>query len=497
MIGRFRDPETGQTSRVPKGAITSQVGLTAELRVLAVFLTIHVLGSQASILDTPTHGRVRQHVLTAGSSLVLILTAVRNKRPYTDREWNEIFGPVSLRYFRALDSIKHWDNSRKVAERRRYNEKHPDSPKKLKQFKCQERDPKDSSDTDDTDEEWRSLVGHFDRSGPILPHAVVHLTSQVKWGGTHRFNDTVDVESKHRISLKSHGGKIRIRTDTQTEKDLLRCVQEEVVFATLDELIEETAEDPGGITIAEEIKEYQKENDVPNQLEIISLTAPLHVDKCVDRDHHGRLVDREVLLSWGELFHKFSHCFPAFANDRVQDETKWSLHQHAVHDMKYGTRYHYWCTDTRYPVIQRGGSRRRRDMVRVSGIDGDEHLAQIVTVVSARHPNPPTPDTPPEVGVLVRWLTPHKDAIMYDNEPTCPGPLSRSHNLWSWHRTDVRRSAISGYHYGRLSDTQKKWLEPESKRESLLFASYDVVEFQSIGKYANVAPDFDTGDITC
>ena len=139
----------------------------------------------------------------------------------------------------------------------------------------------------------------------------------MKWGGSHRFNDTVDVESKHRISLKSHGEKIRVRTDTQTEKDLLRCVQEEVVFATLDELIEETAEDPG-LTIAEEIKQYQKANDVSNALhEIIRLTAPLHVDKYVDRDHHGRLVDREVLLSWGELFHKFSHCFPAFANDRV------------------------------------------------------------------------------------------------------------------------------------------------------------------------------------
>ena len=178
LIGRFRDPETGQTSRTPRGAITSQVGLTAELRVLVVFLTMHVLGSQASILDTPTHTRVREHVLTAGSSLVLILTAVRNKRPYTDTEWEEIFGPLCLRFFRALDSIKHWDNSRKVAERRRYNEQHPDSPKKLKQFKCQERDPKDSSDTD-TDDEWRSLVGFFDRSGAILPHAVVHLTSQV------------------------------------------------------------------------------------------------------------------------------------------------------------------------------------------------------------------------------------------------------------------------------------------------------------------------------
>ena len=178
LCGRFRDPETGQTSRAPKGAITSQVGLTAELRVLVVFLMMHVLGSQASILDTPTHERVREHVLMAGSSLVLILTAVRNKRPYTDREWDEIFGPVSMRFFRSLDAIRHWDNHRKVTERRVYNVAHPESPKKLNEFTCEARDPDDSSENS-TDDEWRSFVGFFDRSRCILPHAVLHLKSQV------------------------------------------------------------------------------------------------------------------------------------------------------------------------------------------------------------------------------------------------------------------------------------------------------------------------------
>lgn len=178
LWGRFRNPETGETSRAPKGAITSQVGLTAELRVLAVFLMMHVLGSQASIFDTRTHNRVREHILMAGSSLVLILTAVRNKRPYTDGEWDEIFGPVSMRYFRALDSIRHWDNHRKVTERRQYNVRHPESPKKLKEFTCEARDPLDSSD-DNTDDELRSLVGFWDRSRCILPHATEHLKSQV------------------------------------------------------------------------------------------------------------------------------------------------------------------------------------------------------------------------------------------------------------------------------------------------------------------------------
>ena len=178
LWGRFRDPETGTTSRVPRGAITSQVGLTAELRVLAVFLTIQVLGSQASLLDTPTHSRIRESVHVAGSSLVLILTAVRRKRPFSEREWDEIFGPVTLSFFRALDNIRLWDNQRKVDERRKFNVRHPDSPKKLGEYTGEDRDPLDSSENS-TDEECRGLAGFFDRSRHILPHAAVHMKLQV------------------------------------------------------------------------------------------------------------------------------------------------------------------------------------------------------------------------------------------------------------------------------------------------------------------------------
>ena len=129
---------------------------------------------------------------------------------------------------------------------------------------------------------------------------------QVKWGGTHRFNDTFDVESKHRISLKAHGNKIRVRTDTQTEQDLLRCVQEEVVFETLDDLLLMEADDPD-VTLTDEIKAYRKQF---KQVQTVTLTVPLHIDKYVDRDHHGRLVHQEVLLSWGEVLRMFAHCFP-------------------------------------------------------------------------------------------------------------------------------------------------------------------------------------------
>ena len=179
--GRFRNPETGQTSRAPRKAITSQEGLTAELRVLAVFLMMHVLGSQATLLATSTHDRVREHVLVAGSSLILILTAVRNKRPYTDMEWDEIFGPVSIRFFRALDTIRLWEHHKKAEEIRKHNRKHPDSPKQVKKPPAFDREALDSSDNE-TDEEYRSLAGFYDRCRAILPHCVLHMKSQVTPG---------------------------------------------------------------------------------------------------------------------------------------------------------------------------------------------------------------------------------------------------------------------------------------------------------------------------
>jgi hypothetical protein len=79
---------------------------------------------------------------------------------------------------------------------------------------------------------------------------------------------------------------------------------------------------------------------------------------------------------------------------------------------------------------------------------------------------------------------------MHNGSPTCPGPLRYTHNLWKWHKKENQRTAISGFRYGRLPPNQKRWLQPSSKRTSLLFASYDIVELDTLGKYANVSPDY-------
>ena len=223
---------------------------------------------------------------------------------------------------------------------------------------------------------WESL--------PEDVESVYTCMRQVKWGGTHRFNDSAAVEAKHRVSLKSHGEKIRARSDTQTEKDLLRVTQEELAFEHLEELLNDMSEDPP-LTIAEEIARY---NADPARKETVSLTVPLHVEKHVSERHVDHLVHREVMLTWGELFRMFVHCFPAVAHVH---QTTWGVYQHALHEIVNGQRYHYWGTDTGYPAVCRGGVRRRRDMVCVSLADGGQHRAEIVCFVKARLPDRSTP----------------------------------------------------------------------------------------------------------
>ena len=203
------------------------------------------------------------------------------------------------------------------------------------------------------------------------------------------------------------------------------------------------------------------------------------------------LVDREVLLSWTELLDKFSFCFP----EVPKVDVSWDVYQHAIQTDDKGQRYHYWGTDTKYSNSSREGLRRRRDFVRVS-LKG-EHLCQLVAFVKATYSSPTAgkPSKKAEkIGVLVRWLTPHPTAVMQNGVPMCPGPLQNTHRLWTWHMAKDTRTAISGYRFGRLPPHQKPWLEPQAKRDGLLRGSYDVVEFETLGKYANVTADFDTAD---
>ena len=186
-------------------------------------------------------------------------------------------------------------------------------------------------------------------------------STQVKWGGTHRFHDAAAVEAKHRISLKSHGTKIRVRTDTETEMDLLSVTQEELVYDTVQELLDV-------VTVSEEMDpSLPTTEEATTAHESVSVTGVVTTANIVSRDH---LVHEEVLVSWGELVNKFVHCFPSVGPHVDDGETLWEISQHCLHEIN-GERYHYWGTDSSYTHASRLGIRRRRDMIHVTGLEGN------------------------------------------------------------------------------------------------------------------------------
>ena len=230
---------------------------------------------------------------------------------------------------------------------------------------------------------------------------VRRVSTQVIRGGSHCFHDTADVEAAHRISLKSHGTKIRVRTDTQTEKDLLSVTQEELVYDAVGNLLKGTSTTEATSTDASAASDATP--DTSSNVVVLKLVATSRLVYGTIRDH---LVHKEILLSWGEVVDMFLHCFPSVGEHLRNSETTWQIGQHCIHDSN-GTRYHYWGTDTGYNHASRSGSRRRRDMVRV-GLRG-ENLAEIVGF--ARVLLPPVtsssgiPKARPEVVYLPDMLT--------------------------------------------------------------------------------------------
>jgi len=215
---------------------------------------------------------------------------------------------------------------------------------------------------------------------------VRRVSTQVKAGGTHRFHDSAAVESKHRESLKSHGTKIRVRTDTQTEADLLSVTQEELVYDAVENLLGATTTAVDAATDASATEDATTEVPTTEVANVV-VDRVVATNRLVYGSIRDRLVHKEILLSWGEVVDMFVHCFPAVRQHLRNSETTWHIAQHCMYE-RDDKRYHYWGTDTAYSQSSRHGCRRRRDVVRV-GLQG-EHLAEMVAFVRVTLPVDPT-----------------------------------------------------------------------------------------------------------
>jgi hypothetical protein len=89
---------------------------------------------------------------------------------------------------------------------------------------------------------------------------------------------------------------------------------------------------------------------------------------------------------------------------------------------------------------------------------------------------------------VVRWLSPHPNAILRDSEqrPVCSPPFDINHCLWKFTTLPHRRKSCTGRLFtpqlrlfGADSITQRKNVD------SVSYARYDLIQIQSIDKFMN------------
>ena len=162
-----------------------------------------------------------------------------------------------------------------------------------------------------------------------------------------------------------------------------------------------------------------------------------------------------------------------------------------------GHKRTFWSTESRYPY----GEHARTDFVEVDMSGGAVGLAQTVSFLRLQNLPPDVPKLQKDL-VLIRWLSPSSLSTSRDtsNRPLCDYPLSSNHALWEWSRTPRIRRPYNRRGFRRLLNRQGIWNHvtmSQGRRNDCITAEshayFDVIEYNSIVRHANVARDPTTG----
>ena len=235
-LSPIRDPNTGKACRrVCK--VTQLSYLTAEQKVVCLFTMAHALGHRATILPEPT----RLDALTALSSLQIVCSVTRGKRPFSEAEHNHVFKVIGRKFWDSLARLVHWKETFKARVIMQRNSVRPPSKRKrVKVFTPRPPEADESSDTVDSDSRDTTVPSHFSRSDKIIPHAFVHLPEQVKLGGTYQFHNTSAMESCHKECIQLAGTRVRkYHNPNETEKSMLHYTLDLQLFDEIATIIQQ------------------------------------------------------------------------------------------------------------------------------------------------------------------------------------------------------------------------------------------------------------------
>jgi hypothetical protein len=522
----FRGKGGTTTRRVRR--LSSSAYLTAEMKVVHLFVLPHVLGSNALLIPV----QHRQLVMRAVVSLQIICYSVRSKRPYTLREHRHICRVVARDFYSALSELRQGSRLDKIARAENYNIDKPPAKRRRVPYRTTVEPPAgESSDTVSSSDEERYF--DFFRDGKIIPHLFQHLVDQVRMGGTHSFHDTAGPESSHQDNLKVSGARSRkYREDNRTIAGMMK-------FNNGLDLIEEICRQSqiGQVPTGQEDANTESENadcDQDSVAAIVKLTNLLQSDEIglaplrrggrgmhspegtLHHDVWDRILCEGVPVSLRELV--------SFAGTQLQLEGEhnrnqllrcsWTLGWHVTQRTVDGIVRHFWGggvtpnTTTNY---------RRGDWVEVCGQEmfrGEmtSRLARIVCGVKIGNIQQVFHDQAIDdsvwetddcktrdyaVYLLVRYAAPHAACGRRrgpEKRPLCPGELEPSHCLWKWYerppqyRRGCWRERPWSRHRHLFGNTEQ---EQQSRRQNEARAWYDLIKVSDISDYANVSEDWD------
>jgi len=230
----LRDPITGKNVR--RITRITQLGyLTGELKVVALFTMAHAIGHRAALFPEPT----RSDVLTCISSMQIICSVIRGRRPFSEAEHKYVFHVIGRQFWFSLSRLVAWKETLRNTRIRQNNSgKPPHKRKREKWFKAKPPDVEESSDTVDSDVADSTVPPHFLRCDKIIPHAFVHLPEQVKLGGTYHFHNTSAVESRHVACIQLAGTRVRkYVAPNETETNMLHYTLDMQLFSAINDLL--------------------------------------------------------------------------------------------------------------------------------------------------------------------------------------------------------------------------------------------------------------------
>ena len=122
-------------------------------------------------------------------------------------------------------------------------------------------------------------------------------------------------------------------------------------------------------------------------------------------------------------------------------------------------------------------------LARISGF-GDDSGVELPVFLR----NPPTNQSS-VVLVLIRWLSPHPDAILRDDarRPVCPPPFDINHALWKYSLLPRQRESFQRPNVDRhISMFQGSTdIEKRQHANSLSRARYDLIQVEAIDTFMN------------